>query len=126
MALLVMFNNFFHDLTAGLWLSSAGLMWWLMVRVKQNGQKQVMLFFEENFNFLFRISLGSLILNLFFGFTRALAYYSYEYLPAAGRAQVTALVVKHVLILIVVLIGVTVEIKAYKLVQTLKAGEHHG
>lgn len=126
MALLVMFNNFFHDLTAALWLCSTGLIWWLMARVKENGQRQVIQFFEAGFNILFRISLGSLILNLLLGFNRALAYYSYEYLPAAGRVQVTALIVKHILLMAVVLTGVLVEIKAYKLVQTMKAGEHRG
>lgn len=126
MAVFVMFNNFFHDFTAALWLCSAGLIWWLMVRVKKNGQKQVMQFFNDSFDVLFRISLGSLVLNLVLGVNRALAYFKYEYLPAAGREQVTALIVKHVLILVVVLTGVIVEFKAYKLVQTMKAGEDLG
>lgn len=126
MALLVMFNNFFHDLTAALWLCSAGLLCWLMVRVKQDGQRQVLQFFGGIFDTLFRVSLGSLALNLLLGFNRALAYYRFEYVPAAGQAQVTALILKHILIFVVVFTGVLVEIKAYKLVQTMKAGEDHG
>lgn len=126
MALLVIFNNFFHDLTAALWLCSSGLIWWLMTRVQKDGRRQVIQFFGDSFNILFRISLGSLVLNLLLGVNRALAYFKYEYLPAAGREQVTALIVKHVLILLVVLTGVLIEIKAYKLVQTMRAGEDFG
>lgn len=126
MALLVMFNNFFHDFTAALWLCSAWLIWWLAFRVKQNGANQVVQFFGEIYYILFRVSLGSLALNLLLGFNRLLFYYKYEYLPQLGQGQITALVIKHVIISVVVLTGVLVEIKAYKLVQITRAGEFHG
>ncbi|GAW93596.1 hypothetical protein [Calderihabitans maritimus] len=123
MALLVMFNNFFHDLTAALWLCSAAVIWWLTSRVKRNGHSQVARFYSEIFPTLFRVSLGSLVLNLLFGVGRALAYYQYEYLPAAGRGQVTALIIKHILLFSVVLLGIVIEIRAYRLQQQLKAGD---
>lgn len=67
---------------------------------------------------LMRISLAGIVL---FGAVRALAYKEYEWSEAAGDAQITLLIVKHVLLTFVFLIGVAYYRKAKKL---LKNGDN--
>jgi len=96
MAILVMLNNFLHDLTAAAWICSA----WLLVIIRNHflAKRNYVQAYLEIFPFLLRLSLLSLILNLLFGVVRFLNYYQFEYLPAAGRGQIIALVIKHILI----------------------------
>jgi len=95
-AILVMLNNYFHDLAvAFLWASS--LMAHLVLRYWPGRPS------EELAKILDRIAWGSLAWVLIGGAIRAWFYQEYEWLPAAGRGQVVALAVKHVL-----LVGLTV------------------
>ena len=90
-AILVMLNNYFHDLAvAFLWASS------LLANVVVNhwpGKPS-----QEVAKILTRVAWGSLAWVLVGGAIRAYFYMDYEWLPAAGRAQIPALGVKHVLL----------------------------
>lgn len=91
-ALLVMLNNYFHDLAvAFLWASS------LMAHVVINhwpGKPS-----EEVARILSRVAWGSLAWVLVGGAIRAYFFMDYEWLPRAGTAQIPALVAKHVVLL---------------------------
>ena len=90
-AVLVMLNNYFHDLSvAFLWASS--LMAHLVLRHWPGKPSQ------EVAKILTRIAWGSLAWVMIGGAIRAYYYMDYEWLPKAGTAQIPALAVKHVLL----------------------------
>lgn len=60
------------------------------------------------------ISLAGIIL---FGIVRAVAYKSFEWSVEAGHAQVTLLVVKHVIFTIIFIVGLIQYFRAVKLVK---------
>jgi len=95
-AILVMLNNYFHDLSvAFLWASS--LLAHVVVR-HWPGRPS-----ERVARLLERVAWGSLAWVMVGGAVRAWFYREYEWLPKAGTAQIPALAVKHVL-----LVGLTV------------------
>jgi hypothetical protein len=90
-AILVMLNNYFHDLAvAFLWASS--LMAHLVLRYWPGRPS------EELARILNRVAWGSLAWVLIGGAIRAYFYKEYEWLPKAGTAQIPALAVKHILL----------------------------
>jgi len=95
-ALLVMMNNYFHDLAVAFFFASS-LMAHIVVRHwPGRPSPKVGLLLE-------RVAWGSLAWVLLGGVVRVIFYKEYEWLPKAGTAQVPALMVKHV-----VLVGLTV------------------
>jgi len=95
-AILVMMNNYFHDLAVAFLFASA-VMARAVLRYWPGPPS------EGVVRFLGRVAWGSLAWVLAGGAVRAWFYREYEWLPKAGTAQVPALVVKHVL-----LVGLTV------------------
>ena len=99
-ALIVMLNNYFHDLAvafrfASSWMAHVVLRHWpsapspALVRL------------------LRRVAWGSLAWVIVGGWVRAWFYREYEWAPRAGTAQVPALVVKHVLLFALTAWGLT-------------------
>ena len=90
-ALVVMLNNYFHDLAVA-FLFASSLMAHLTLR-HWPGAPSPQLVWS-----LRRIAWASLAWVLVGGAIRAWFYEEYEWLPKAGTAQVPALMVKHVLL----------------------------
>lgn len=102
MAILILLNNYFHDLaTAVLGISSLSA--WLLLRSEPARRAPEIL--RPVARTLYRVGLGALAWTLAGGVVRALAYRRYEWMEAAGRGQVAALVVKHVLLVSMVILG---------------------
>ncbi len=99
----VMLMNYFHDLASGLFFGSV-VAYFLARRVIDAGAganaARLTLDLYQRFRPVILVSLALVILG---GFPRAYFYDEYEWLPAAGRSQVPALIAKHV-----VLVGITV------------------
>jgi hypothetical protein len=89
-ALLVMLNNYFHDLAVA-FLFASSLMAHLVVRFWPGRPSR------DLARILMRVAWGSLIWVLLGGVVRVIFYYEYEWLPKAGTAQIPALMAKHVL-----------------------------
>jgi hypothetical protein len=90
-AVLVMLNNYFHDLSvAFMWASS--LMAHLVLR-HWPGEPS-----KELSSILIKIAWGSLAWVLVGGAIRAWFFMEYEWMPKAGTLQIPALGVKHVLL----------------------------
>ena len=94
-ALLVMMNNYFHDLAVAFFFASS-LMAHLVVRHWPGRPSSRLGLLLE------RVAWGSLAWVLLGGVVRVIFYKEYEWLPKAGTAQVPALMVKHV-----VMVGLT-------------------
>ncbi len=88
-ALVVMLNNYFHDLAVA-FLFASTLMAHLVVR-EWPGRPSLRVA-----GILQRVAWGSLAWVLLGGVVRVIFYKEYEWLPKAGTAQVPALMAKHV------------------------------
>ncbi len=62
-----------------------------------------------------RVGYGALVWTLVFGYVRGLTYRKYEWAEAAGRDQVTALVVKHIFLVILVIVGCVMLYRLHRL-----------
>jgi len=88
-AIIVMLNNYFHDLAVA-FLFASTLMAHVVVRLWPEPPSQRL------GTILRRVAWGSLVWVVLGGAVRAWFYKEYEWLPRAGTAQVPALAVKHV------------------------------
>ncbi len=102
MAVMVMLNNWFHDFSVAL-LVACLLVIWAMNRpalgIPLAAQRRL-------YRSLSRVALGCWIVLAVAGAVRTWAYRDYEWQPAAGRGQVAALAVKHVVLVALVVVGV--------------------
>ena len=113
MVLAVMLNNFMHDFSAAGWLIAAVLMWRLLKRelpVDSDGRDAVL----DMFRLLNRFMWWTLAGIVGFGVIRLLAYTRYEWNPQAGDAQVTMLIIKHIVLTAIFAWGVWIWIRGIK------------
>jgi hypothetical protein len=117
MAILVMFSNYFHDLATAIFAVSAVTAYLLQrslamqtapatVQPAVRGLQPVDRSLRPVVRGVQRMGYYSLAWTLLFGSIRGLTYREYEWVEAAGRNQVPALVVKHVFLVALVITGV--------------------
>jgi hypothetical protein len=103
----LMMNNYFHDVATALLASSAFALVVLLRRyeAEPRGPEAGRYFLEiaGRMAKLARFSVGWIVLG---GIPRTIWYTEFEWANAAGRGQIPALVVKHVVALGLVLLGV--------------------
>ncbi len=94
----LMMNNYFHDVATALLGASGFALWVMLRRWEQAGGGpdggRYFLAIHRSMTRLARFSLAWIVLG---GIPRTIFYREFEWANAAGRAQVAALVVKHVL-----------------------------
>lgn len=101
MAVLVMLNNFCHDLCAAWWMISALLVrYTLGLSIESAGPVplRLMRFLQKSMGL-------SLLGVIIFGVFRLWSYRTYEWVEAAGNSQVTLLAIKHVFFIVIVILG---------------------
>ena len=101
-AIVILLSNYFHDLAVAMLFSAMLCGWLLERRLRQEG-----LLSEPITRAILRVSrrvaFGALVWIVLGGVVRTLTYRQFEWSEAAGRGQIAALVVKHIL-----LVGITV------------------
>jgi hypothetical protein len=112
MAILVMFSNYFHDLATAIFAVSAVTAYLLRVSLAMQAAPATI---QPVVRGVVRVGYGALAWTLVFGYVRGLAYRKYEWAEAAGRDQVTALVVKHIFLVILVIVGCVMLYKLHRL-----------
>lgn len=112
MAVLVMLNNYMHDLMTALFAVSVLAAWFLLRSAPMREAPDAI---RPVATGLIRVGLFSLAWTLLGGVARALAYEKYEWMEAVGRAQVPALVVKHVILVTLVVAGLLILNKVRRL-----------
>lgn len=114
MAVIILLNNFLHDFSAAGWIFCTVILWsMLRYKIPAGEASQIITSMLKTILLLMRLSLGGIVL---FGIVRALAYKAYEWSAAAGEGQVVLLIVKHVILLVVFLVGLLYYIRARKIV----------
>ena len=109
MAILVMFSNYFHDLATAIFAVSAVTAYLLQRSLAMQtapAAQSVDRSLRPVVRGVQRMGYYSLAWTLLFGSIRGITYREYEWVEAAGRNQVPALVVKHVFLVALVITGV--------------------
>ncbi|MCK4535676.1 MAG: hypothetical protein KAT93_01610 [Desulfuromonadales bacterium] len=109
--LLIILNNFCHDLASAMWFCGTLTMVALLRAGEKNSHPEVMAFSQQVFRRLAKITNVSLALVLLGGVVRAFNYQQYEWLPALGRDQIVLLVVKHILLTGIVVGGIYLQVR---------------
>ena len=111
-AVLILLNNYLHDLATAVLAVSALAAWFLLRTPAARRAPEAMRPVARG---LVRTGLVALAWTLAGGVVRALAYREYEWMEAAGRGQVPALVVKHVVLVSLVGLGLAVLWRVHRL-----------
>jgi hypothetical protein len=110
MAILVMFSNYFHDLATAIFAVSAVTAYLLQRSLAMQTTPLAVQSVDRSLRPVVRgvqrMGYYSLAWTLLFGATRGITYREYEWVEAAGRNQVPALVVKHVFLVALVITGI--------------------
>ena len=105
MAILVMLNNYLHDLATAVFAVSALAAWFLLRSPSARRSPEAL---GDVIRGLVKVGMVALIWTLAGGAVRAVAFRRYEWMEAAGRSQIPALVVKHVILVSLVIAGLVV------------------
>lgn len=121
MALLIVFNNYFHDLATGVFAASAVVLWVLARWAREHPDAAAPM--GEVYRALtltLWIALAWIVIG---GVPRTIFFPRYEFIPALGKGIVPALVIKHVVLFTAVGTGVAAWIGARRAMVRIDAVE---
>ena len=103
LGLVIMMNNYFHDVATALLMASGIVLWIMYHRYKKHvttrGESEEMtVFFLNLYEGMTTLAKFSLIWILVGGIPRTLFYRSFEWSNAVAHAQIPALIAKHVMV----------------------------
>lgn len=121
----IMMNNYLHDVATAMLVSSAFVLsavYRIEGSCSGSGSTE---FFLKTYRKMVRLARFALAWIVIGGIPRTIFYTSFEWANAAGKGQVPALIVKHILITIAVVAGIwgwrKLKLKADRLQRTLPA-----
>lgn len=95
--IILMMNNYFHDVATALLLASGVAMWQIIRRLGTANEPEVLRYFLRLHQGLITLARISLIWIVLGGIPRTIFYTEFEWANAAGKGQIPALMVKHAL-----------------------------
>ncbi len=121
LGVLIMMNNYFHDVATAL-LMASGIVIWVIVRRYDSAIKtrETTEYFLRIYNSATKLVRFSLIWIILGGIPRTIFYTEFEWANAAGKNQIPALLVKHVLAFTFVGIGAYIWLKINRRVNDIK------
>ena len=112
LAVIVMLMNYFHDLASGLMFGAVAAYFLAAMVLRRSAEVADQEPVRERLYLAFKpVVLGALAAVILGGIPRMYFYYDYEWLPAAGRGQVVALVVKHVFLVSITVVSILAFLK---------------
>jgi hypothetical protein len=117
---ILMMNNYFHDVATALLLASGIAIWIIYKKFGDSDKPDVREYFLKlygSMTFLVKFSLAWIILG---GIPRTYFYTEFEWSHYAGRSQIPALIVKHILAFLFVAAGAYLWINIRKKVKEIK------
>ncbi len=115
MAIFIMLNNFFHDFAVALLFACLLVMTFVYKAALRDDFPANREFAFRLFRWLNRAIIGSWVFIIAGGIIRTLAYKDYEWMEAAGRGQIAALVVKHLLLVSFIVGGTLLQLKVRRI-----------
>ncbi len=111
MAVFIMLNNFFHDFSVALLFACLLVMTFVYRATAIEPSSVNRDFAYALFRWLNKVIVGSWAFIIVGGVIRTLAYEQYEWMEAAGRGQVVALIIKHILLVSFVAGGTVLQLR---------------
>ena len=105
LGILVVLNNYVHDVATGLLLLSALWLGWSARDLGPSPSAETLAVFHRSYRRCLRFVWGSIVAIVATGMVRALHFEEFEWMPALGRGLVPVLVLKHVLIFAMLGVG---------------------
>ena len=109
-ATLVMLNNYFHDLSVGILFANILLTLFFVRLLREYGMESSDLS-GKFIQLSSRITWGALAFIILGGIVRTLTYKDFEWVEAAGKGQVTALILKHIILVGCTVVGIVFQIR---------------
>ena len=103
-SILIILNNYLHDVATATLLSSAVILWVLGRQARRGGADERRAF-ARAYRTLTRFAWGALAWIIIGGIPRTIFFPTYEFIPAETKGIVADLVVKHVLLVSAVIAG---------------------
>ena len=113
-AILLMMNNYLHDVATALLVASGYTIWLLGRRLEPSPGPDTLRYFVRLYRGLSRLALFSFFWIIAGGIPRVIFYEEFEWSNMAGRGQIPALIVKHILAFALVFAGMAVWLKVRK------------
>lgn len=120
LGVVIMMNNYLHDVATALLLASSVAMWIMVRRLGSSAEPAVVTYFFDIYRGVTRLAKFSIAWILIGGIPRVLAYKEFEWANAAGKGQIPALIIKHILFFIVVGTGAYFWMKIGRRIKELK------
>jgi uncharacterized membrane protein len=121
-SILILLNNYLHDLAAAVLISSAILMFLLAREVTSHKNPELSSLFVTLYRKFTWVAIGSLVMIVLGGIVRTITYRQFEWASAVGRGQVTALVIKHIILFTLVGVGIYLWIELARKVREIEKG----
>ncbi|MHB8846738.1 MAG: hypothetical protein ACYC7L_18565 [Nitrospirota bacterium] len=116
----LMMNNYFHDVATALLLASGVALWIIMQRLGTTTDEAVLRYFLSLHQGMTRLAKVALIWIVLGGIPRTIFYTEFEWANAAGKGQIPALMVKHVLFFLFVGVGAHLWVKINRQARTIR------
>lgn len=97
-AILILLNNYVHDVATGLLLISAVWIGWSAAALGPSPAPELIAYFRLLYRRGTRFALGSLAVIIATGVVRTVTFMEFEWRPAFGNGLIPILLLKHVLI----------------------------
>lgn len=117
---LIMLNNYFHDFATALMVVSAYGMFLILNRANASNSLELKELSVHLYPKMVHVCGASIVFLFFAGIVRSFTFMDYEYSNAIAHGQITALVIKHVLLLVLFFFGINLWIKVHKRIKVLR------
>ena len=106
LGVLIMMNNYFHDVATGLLVASGVSLYFIMRHFNGTGSRQRAEYFLSTYQVMTRIARFSFWWIIIAGVPRTYFYKSFEWANSVDTLQVPAIIIKHVMVLAMVGYGI--------------------
>ncbi|MDT8316483.1 MAG: hypothetical protein RQ824_00640 [bacterium] len=120
MGVFVMMNNYFHDVATAMLLVASILMMYMIREVERHANIETKRFFVDVYPKMSHIIGGTIVFIFMAGIVRTFTYEEFEWANAVGNEQVPAIIVKHVLVVVFLIVGLRGWFRVHKRVKEMK------
>jgi hypothetical protein len=106
LGIILMLNNYVHDVATGLLLLSALWLGWSARDLGASPSAETLTVFRSSYRRCVRFVIGSIVVIVATGVVRTVYFMRFEWLPAFGRGLIPVLILKHVLIALMLGAGI--------------------
>ena len=121
LGVLIMMNNYFHDVATALLMASGYVIWVIVKKYDAFSKtRETTEYFLKVYGHATKLAKISLIWIILGGIPRTIFYTEFEWANAAGKNQVAALIIKHILAFTFVGLGAYLWIKINRRVNEIR------